>query len=121
MSATEPEKYDWPKPEGWHWDWPQHPMWVPSSDRRCDLCNKKNCNCIDTCLPENKPQITNEGGKGQGVRVIGLAYMKGQILEEFRGEVVPLNTYRDPWAMEFRRPDLDDEPVTQIYSKEMGN
>ena len=53
--------------------------------------------------------------------MIGLAYMKGQILEEFRGEVVPLDTYRDPWAMEFRRPDLDDEPVTQIYSKEMGN
>jgi hypothetical protein len=47
--------------------------------------------------------------------------MKGQILEEFRGEVVHLDTYRDPWAMEFRRPDLDDEPVTQIYSKEMGN
>jgi hypothetical protein len=47
--------------------------------------------------------------------------MKGQILEEFRGEVVPLDTYRDPWAMEFRIPDLDDEPVTQIYSKEMGN
>jgi hypothetical protein len=118
-----PEKYDWPKPDGWLWDWPQHPMWVPSSDRPCDLCDydKKGCNCINTCLPENKPQITNEGGKGQGVRVIGSMYMKGQVIEEFRGEVVPLDTYDDPWAMEFRRSDLEDEPIAQIYSKEMGN
>ncbi|KAH8595139.1 hypothetical protein B0O99DRAFT_623296 [Bisporella sp. PMI_857] len=116
-----PEKYDWPKPDRWLWDWPQHPMWVPSSDRQCDLCNIEKCNCITTCLPENKPRITYERGKGQGVRVNGSTFVKGQILEEYRGEVVPLETYHDGWSMEFIRPDLDDEPVAQIYSREMGN
>ncbi|KAH8650375.1 JmjC domain, hydroxylase-domain-containing protein [Tricladium varicosporioides] len=116
-----PEKYDWPRPDRWLWDWPQHPMWVPPSDHQCDLCDKEKCNCISTCLPKNKPRITNELGKGQGVRVIGLTYIKGQILEEFRGEVVPLETYHDGWPMEFIRPDLGDEPVAQIYPREMGN
>jgi hypothetical protein len=72
-------------------------------------------------LLENKPRITNELGKGQGVRVIGSTYIKGQILEEFRGEVVPLETYHDGWLIEFIRPDLDDELVAQIYLREMGN
>ena len=116
-----PEKYDWPRPDRWLWDWPQNPMWVPSSDRRCNLCDEKECNCIVTCLPENKPRITNEGRKGQGVRVIGLTYLKGQILGELTGEVVPLDTHHDNWPIEFTRPDLDDEPVAQIYPKEKGN
>jgi len=34
---------------------------------------------------------------------------------------VPLDTFNDGWAMEFRRPDLSDEPIVQIYSKKMGN
>ncbi|PVH72525.1 hypothetical protein DL98DRAFT_520434 [Cadophora sp. DSE1049] len=119
-------EYDWPKPDGWLWDWPQHPMWVPDSDDQqcdlCDLCTKdKICNCIITCLPENKPRITNEGRKGQGVRAIGLTYLKDQILDEFCGEVVPLDTHKDGWPMEFIRPDLNDEPVAQIYPKEQGN
>lgn len=120
-----PEKYDWPKPDRWLWDWPQHPMWVPYSDRQCelcDLCTKENiCDCITTCLPENKPRITNEGRKGQGVRAIGLTYLKDQILGEFCGEIVPLETHEDGWPMEFIRPDLNDEPVAQIYPRERGN
>lgn len=119
------EKHDWPKPDCWHWDWPQYPTWVPPSDKLCDLCDRceidNPCNCITECLPHIIPEITNEGKKGQGVRAIGTTYRKGQILGEFLGELVPLDTYHDGWPIEFRRPDLGDEPVAQIYPKEMGN
>jgi hypothetical protein len=74
-------KYDWPKPDCWLWDWPQNPAWVPPSDKLCDLCDlceiDKKCNCIITYLPANKPRITSEAGKGQGVRVEGITYQKG--------------------------------------------
>ena len=114
-------KYDWPKPDCWRWDWPQSPAWVDPSETQCDLCKEEKCNCIITCLPENKPRITNEGGKGQGVRVVGMAYRKDQILGELGGEFAPLHTYHNGWPIEFRRPDLADEPVAQIYPKEKGN
>jgi hypothetical protein len=41
------------------------------------------------------PRITNKGQKGQGVRVIGETYTKGQVLGELYREVVPLGTYQD--------------------------
>jgi hypothetical protein len=71
-------------------------------------------------LAKNKPRITNEKGKGQGVRVIG-SYSEGQIIDELFGEVVPLDTYHDGWVIEFWRPDLDDEPIAQIYAGKTGN
>jgi hypothetical protein len=118
-------KYDWPKPDCWLWDWPQSPAWVPPSDKLCDLCDlceiDQKCNCISTCLPANKPRITNEAGKGQGVRVEGMTYQKGQILGQLAGEFAPLDAYNNGWPMEFRRTDLADEPVAQIYPKEKGN
>jgi hypothetical protein len=119
------EKYDWPKPDCWPWDWPQYPTWVPPSDKLCDLCDlceiDNLCNCITTCLPQIIPEITNEGKKGQGVRAIGTAYQKDQILGEFLGELVPLDTYHDGWPIEFIRPDLGGEPIAQIYPREKGN
>lgn len=71
-------------------------------------------------LPKAQPRITNEPGKGQGVRAIDVAYEKGECLGELLGEFVPLDTFTDEWAMEFARDDLD-EPIAQIYTKEMGN
>ena len=119
------EKYDWPKPDFWPWDWPQYPTWVSPSERLCDLCDlcdiDKLCNCITIHLPQIIPAITNEGKKGQGVRAIGIAYHKGQILGEFLGELFPLDTFHDGWPMEFRRPDFGDEPIAQIYPGEKGN
>jgi len=115
------KKYDWPKPDCWTWDWPKNPSWIPPSDTQCDLCNGGKCDCITRCLPKNKPRITNEGDKGQGLRVIGIPYAKGQIISLYLGEFAPLDTYHDGWAMEFCRPDLGGEPVAQIYSREMGN
>ncbi len=114
------EKYDWPKPDCWLWGWPKHPGWIPPSDTQCDLCKKSECNCIVSCVPEIQPRLTNELGKGQGVRAVDV-YEKGQILGELLGEFVPLDTFNNGWPMEFRRPDLSDEPVAQIYPKEMGN
>jgi hypothetical protein len=106
ISANEWElgQYDWPKPDLWDWEWPQNPASVSPSDTLCDQCDEKECNCIITCLPKDKPRITNEGGKGQGLRVVGMC-VKGQILGEFYGEFVPLNTYHDGWPIEFIRPD----------------
>lgn len=122
-NVYEPEKHDWPKPDRWPWAWPKHPQWAPSSERWCGQCEggKDKCNCIVTCLPKNKPRIMSEGDKGQGVRVIGSTYVKGQILGELLGEVLPLDTHHDGWPMEFIRPDLEDEPVAQIYPRNMGN
>ncbi|PVH67692.1 SET domain-containing protein [Cadophora sp. DSE1049] len=68
-----------------------------------------------------QPRISNEPGKGQGVRAVGIGYKKGQILGELLGEFVPFDTFSDGWCMEFRRPDLGDEPIAQIYTKKMGN
>jgi hypothetical protein len=114
-------KYEWPKPDCWPWDWPKSPGWVPPCDKPCDSCDKEKCKCIINILPKDQPQITNEAGKGQGVRAMGTTYRKGQILGELVGEFVPLDTYNDGWPMEFTRPDLDDAPVAQIYPREMGN
>ncbi|KAE8440659.1 hypothetical protein EG329_006838 [Mollisiaceae sp. DMI_Dod_QoI] len=118
-------KYNWPKPDCWQWDWPQNPTWVPPSDKLCDQCDlceiNEPCNCITTCLPQIIPEITNEGKKRQGVRAIGTTYRKDQILGELLGEVVPLGTCHNGWPIEFRRADLGDEPIAQIYPREMGN
>lgn len=103
-----PEGFDWPKPDGWLEDWPQHPMWVPPSDSQCNLCNlctkDQACDCITTCVPRNKPRITYEGEKGQGVRVIGSTYVRDQLLGEWRGAVIPLDTQHDGWPIDFIRP-----------------
>jgi hypothetical protein len=123
------EKYNWPKPDCWPWEWPQCPNWIPSSDKRCDLCNDEGynkggngeeCSCILSCLPETQPRITNEPGKGQGIRAIDVAYAKNQILGELLGEIAPLDTFNDDWTMVLTRRDLD-EPIAQIWTKEMGN
>lgn len=50
-----------------------------------------------------------------------IVYRKGQVLGELLGELVPLDTHQDGWAMEFVRPDFNDEPIAQIYTKDMGN
>jgi hypothetical protein len=113
-------KYEWTKPDCWPWEWPKFPSWVPPSDAQCNLCDEGDCSCIISCLPRTRPRISNELGKGQGVRAVGV-YRKGQILGELLGEFVPLDTFNDGWSIEFRRPDLGDEPIAQIYSKNMGN
>ncbi|KAH7378956.1 hypothetical protein BKA64DRAFT_585213 [Cadophora sp. MPI-SDFR-AT-0126] len=120
IEENEVARYEWPKPDCWPWEWPKSPSWVSPSDTRCNLCDEGDCSCIVSRLPQTRPRISNELGKGQGIRAVGI-YKKGQILGELLGEFVPLDTFNDGWSIEFRRPDLGDEPVAQIYSKKMGN
>ncbi len=120
-NVYEPRKYTWPKPDAWHWDWPQNPMSIAPGHRKCDLCDGKgSCNCITTCLPEITPRIMSEARKGQGARAIGISYVKDQILGELVGELVPLDTHYNGRAFEVMRPDLG-EAVAQIYTGEVGN
>ena len=58
------------------------------------------------------PRITNEAGKGQGVRVKGMTYRKGQILGQLAREFAPLNTYNNSWPIEFRRLNITNELIT---------
>lgn len=120
---------EWPRPECWPitWEWPRLPTWIPSSELRCQLCkdnvvaeNTDMCNCIKTCLPTYQPRITNEPGKGQGVRAIDMAYIDGQILGELVGEIVQLDTHHDEWTMALTRDDLD-MPIAQLWTKNIGN
>ena len=46
---------------------------------------------------------------------------KGRPIGELVGEMVPAGTYPDRWTMEFRRPDLDDLAVAEIYPGRQGN
>jgi hypothetical protein len=113
--------YNWPKPDRWDGAWPQNPASVsPSDESRCDDCDKKDCQCILMCLPKSEPRITTEGGKGQGVRATEM-YPAGQVLGELFGQFVPLGTFNDGWPVEFTRPDLNDEPVAQLYPGKKGN
>ena len=121
VNAWDPDKYDWLKLDVWPWSWPQAPDWIHPSDVQCGQCSEGKCDCITRCFPQNHPLITNEGSKGQGLRVFGETYRKGQFIDQLLGEFAPLETHHDGWATEFCRPDLDNEPVALIYSRDQGN
>jgi hypothetical protein len=113
--------YNWPKPNNWPWEWPKYPNWIPPSDTQYLLCINSRCNYIVSCLLKHHPRIITTPGKGQGVVAINTTYQKGQILGEVIREFVPLDTFENSWAIEFIRPDLNNEPIAQIYTKEKGN
>ncbi|KAK4177525.1 hypothetical protein QBC36DRAFT_289451 [Triangularia setosa] len=112
----------WPKPAGWKasWQWPADPTTV-FYDRWCNVCKKKkSCRCYARFVPDI-PRVSIDGSKGSGVRVMG-TFRAGDIIGELLGELVPPGTIPNrEWTMEFRRPDLDDIVVAELYSKEQGN
>ncbi|KAK4211814.1 hypothetical protein QBC37DRAFT_289433 [Rhypophila decipiens] len=122
-------KYHWTKPLCWNWAWPVDPTSLSPRDKRfCDQCNittargsKNPCRCFEIHVP-SIPRISDDGTKGEGIRSLG-AYKAGNLLGELVGVLVPLGTYSDTteWTILFRRPDLDDNPVAEIYTREMGN
>ncbi|KAM7205646.1 hypothetical protein V8F33_000972 [Rhypophila sp. PSN 637] len=122
-------KYHWPKPICWNWAWPVDPTSLSPRDKRfCDQCNittakgsKNPCRCFEIHVP-SIPRISDDGTKGEGIRSLG-SYKAGNLLGELVGVLVPLGTYSDTteWTILFRRPDLDDNPVAEIYTREMGN
>ncbi|KAM7208964.1 hypothetical protein V8F20_000842 [Naviculisporaceae sp. PSN 640] len=123
------DKYHWSKPICWDWNWPVDPTSLSPRDKRfCSLCAttaakgaKTPCHCFEIHVP-SIPRISDDGSKGSGIRALG-SYKKGSLLGELVGELVPLGTYRSTadWTIQFRRPDLDDHPVAEIYTRDVGN
>ncbi|KAK3363680.1 hypothetical protein B0T25DRAFT_442960 [Lasiosphaeria hispida] len=120
MSLVNPRGVDWPRPARWLWDWPTDPTLIAPGDRHCNMCKrKKNCQCFRNNVSEI-PRLSIDGSKGPGVRSLG-TYKAGQLLGELLGELAPVGTYHNEWAMEFRHPDLDHEPVAEICPRRFGN
>ncbi|KAF2188785.1 SET domain-containing protein [Zopfia rhizophila CBS 207.26] len=117
--------YDWPKPDNWQWSWPTDPTWVPS-EHPCDLCGTTQCDCISS-LPTNRYRICYYDRKGRGIQAYassrgGLVFNKNEYIGELTGELVPPATYDSPMTLDFRRPDLPEEPVVcQVYCGDKGN
>ena len=110
--------YHWPRPAGWHWDWPADPTSVRPGDRPCSFCtSRKSCRCIETKVPQ-VPRISDDWGTG--IRSVG-PHRANDILGELVGELIPVGACNGDWAMELRRPDLDDLAVAEIYPRRMGN
>jgi hypothetical protein len=108
------------KPAGWLWDWPIDPTTIMPGDQQCMLCaNRKSCRCIENKVPQ-VPRISDDRSKGPGIRAVG-THRANDILGELVGELVPVGTYPDDWTLEFRRWDLDDQAVAEIYPRRMGN
>ncbi|VBB73629.1 Putative protein of unknown function [Podospora comata] len=114
--------YEWPKPVGWKasWQWPADPTAV-LHEKWCNVCKKKkSCRCHARFVPAI-PRVSIDGSKGSGVRVMGM-FRANDIIGEMLGELVPPGAIPNrEWTMEFRRPDLDDVVVAELYSKEQGN
>ncbi|KAL2132000.1 hypothetical protein VTI74DRAFT_4332 [Chaetomium olivicolor] len=111
--------YYWPRPAGWHWTWPIDPSSIKPGDRPCDLCSHRSCRCAEDRIPRI-PRILDDKTRGHGIRSVG-SHKANEILGELVGELVPPGASCGDWAMELRRPDLDDQVVADIYPRRMGN
>ncbi len=109
----------WPRPAGWDWHWPANPGAVKPGDKQCSLCPRKSCRCAEMKIPQI-PRVSDDRSKGPGVRSVG-PHRANDILGELVGELVPPGACAGDWTMALRRPDLDDEPVADIYPRQMGN
>jgi hypothetical protein len=109
----------WPRPAGWTWQWPADPSMTKPGDSACSLCARKSCRCAQRKVPQI-PRISDDGSRGPGVRSVG-PHRANEILGELVGELVPLGSCAADWTMALHRPDLDDEPVADIYPRRMGN
>jgi hypothetical protein len=122
---------DWPRPNGWpkEWDWPIDPTCLNPNERQCELCSEATCSCVNT-VQRTMPRIKDYGGtKKRGLQAVAerpgqIAYKKGDIIGQYTGELVPLGTKRDGWALDMWRIGRDfpfEDPVCQIYAKDRGN
>ncbi len=109
----------WPRPAGWTWDWPTDPSAVKPGDKTCSLCPRKSCRCAEIKIPQI-PRIVDDRSKWPGIRSVG-PHQPNDILGELVGELVPLGACGADWTISLRRPDLEDQPVADIYPRQMGN
>jgi hypothetical protein len=131
-NTYEKDRYpDWPRPDGWseERDWPIDPTSLNSNERQCELCSETTCSCINTAQ-RTMPRIKDYGGeKKRGLQAVAerpgqIAYKEGDIVGQYTGELMPLGTKRDGWALAMWRtgPDFPfEDPVCQIYAKDRGN
>jgi JmjC domain, hydroxylase/SET domain len=126
------DKYpDWPRPTDWpkEWDWLIDPTSLNPNERQCEMCFETTCCCIDTAQ-RTMPRIKDYGGKKKrGLQAVAerpgqIAYKKGDIIGQYTGELVPLGTKCDGWALELWRTGANfpfESSLCQIYAKERGN
>lgn len=108
--------YEWSMPDGWKATWPSDPTIIQVGGH-CQLC-KKRVKCI--CLSKIDNRANLDFMEDGTIRTRGI-FRQGKPLGELVGEVVPVGTYPDRWTMEFRRPDLEDQAVAEIYPGRHGN
>jgi hypothetical protein len=108
--------HEWPTPAGWKGTWPSDPTLIQVGGH-CQLC-KKRARC--TCLAKIDSQASLDFMPDGTIRSRVL-FRQGKPLGELVGEMVPVGTYLDRWTMEFRRPDLQDQAVAEIYPGRHGN
>lgn len=126
----EPDAYRGrPRPPYWpeEWPWPADPTAIIASDETpCDFCEDVGCDCIRKASGL-QPRIKYYGQIGRGLQAVAssqgtVAYQSGSLIGFLTGKIVPLGTYDETWALDFVRPDLDDEPVVcQVYCGDVGN
>ncbi len=83
----------WPRPPSWPWEWPQDPTWTPPS--ACETCGLIECTCL-AGLHQNRHRVVDYGSKGRGIQARaasggGLAFAKGDYIQEMVGEAKPLD------------------------------
>ncbi|RMZ74108.1 transcription factor jumonji [Pyrenophora seminiperda CCB06] len=112
----------WPKPLSWLWEWPQDPTWAPLS--ACETCSLVECICLSS-LHQNRHRIVDYGLKGRGVQARaalsgGLAFTRGDYIQELVGEVKPLDWPTGSYkSVDFERPDVG--MVCRLYCEEKSN
>ncbi|KAK1758402.1 hypothetical protein QBC47DRAFT_295393 [Echria macrotheca] len=116
-----PQPTVWPCPPGWRGTiWPTDPLAVAPGERHCGMCKRKaNCQCARKQIPEI-PKVEIGGPRGEGVRSVG-KQPAGKILGELLGEVTPVGSHPGEWTYLFRRPDMDNAAVAEIYPGRRGN
>jgi hypothetical protein len=68
------------------------PTWAPLD--ACEICSSEECTCLSE-LPQDRHRIVDYGLKGRGIQARGalsggLAFSKGEYIQELIGEVKPL-------------------------------
>jgi hypothetical protein len=86
----------WPRLPSWPWECPQDPTWAPPS--ACEAYGLVECICLAE-LHQNCHRIVDYGSKGRGIQARaalsgGLAFTKGDYVQELVGEMKPLD-----WTM----------------------
>jgi predicted RNA-binding Zn-ribbon protein involved in translation (DUF1610 family) len=112
----------WPKPPSWRWVWPMNPTWA--SLNACEICSSEECTCLSK-LPQDRHRIVDYSPKGRGIQARGalsggLAFSKGEYIQELIGEVKPLEWPTDQYrSVDFERPDVG--MTCRLYCEEKSN